>query len=132
MDDLLVRALDGAAADAVASAQVLVVPHARRIVRVVADQAVELVLRLGGRGLDRAQARGDLFDLARAQVLGEASDPAGRHRRGLAKVDPGELPRVFDRMPKVEDLAADGEQLGAGPDPFRAVAYDDHDRLESE
>src|SRR6516162_1185023 len=101
MDDLLVRALDGAAADAVAAAQVLVVAHPRRVVGVVTDQAFELVLRLVRGRLDRAQARDDVVDLARSQLPGEVRNPAGPLRRGVAEVDPGELPRVLHRVPEV-------------------------------
>jgi hypothetical protein len=70
MNDLLMRAFDGAAADAVAEAQVRVVTHALSVCRLVASERLERGLVLGWiqRREPRLQSLDHVVDAARAKI----------------------------------------------------------------
>ncbi len=98
--DLLVRALDGTAADAIALAQVLVIAHAGGIVGVVLYESVESFLHVLVRCLQAAQLCRDLCHFAGAQVGRKPLDEVVGSGGALTEVQACELPGFLDSEPR--------------------------------
>jgi len=121
-----VGTFDSAAPDPVATSEVLVVAHALRVFRVVANQLFQLLFGLLRGRSEALEADDDLFDLASTQVFGDSMDPPISQLGFSTVLQTGKLPSVFDGMPEVEDLAASYEHPGAIPDPLGTIADDNH------
>src|SRR5438093_8279477 len=118
MNDLLVGALDRTTADSVAQAQVLVVAHPMGVFAVVADQLVELLTQLRCARTQPLKLSDNLSDFACAQILRNAVGPSVCLFGAFAISEAGKLPCVLERMPEVEDFAADQEHRCPVPDPL--------------
>jgi hypothetical protein len=132
MHDLLVGALDRTAANAVAEAQVLVVPHPRGMVGVVLDEGVQGRPTGVGSRMQSLQPRDDLPHAASLEVVCEATGPAVGLARALPKLEAGVGPRVLEGMPEVEDLTDVREERGPVPDPLGPVSHDHHDGVRAD
>src|SRR5712691_11272567 len=78
MHDLFVSAFDGTTADPVAQSQVLVIVHARGIVAVIANEALQLFAHLRRLGPHALPSCDDLLYLASLQIFGDRMRNARR------------------------------------------------------
>src|SRR2546426_1096058 len=125
MQHLLMRALHGATADAVAQPQIFIVAHAPGMLAVVVDEALQLFAQLRRLRPHALKSCDDLLHFAGAQVLSNLMDPTVGLLRLFPVKQPGQVPGMFQGVPKVQDFAAAHKHRGPLPDPLGSVA-DDH------
>src|ERR1035438_2735265 len=132
MHDLLMRALDGAAADPVSQPQIFVIAHAGGVCAVVTDQRIQSLPQLRRLWTQPFQPRYDLLHLAGFEIDTDLADPLIGLLRAFAVTHTGKLPGMFHCMPEIEDLATPDKPCGPVPDPFRTITDDDHHRVGAE
>jgi hypothetical protein len=96
---------------------------------VVGNEGLQGRAAVGGDRPQHVEAGDDGLHVAGFEVLGHPPRPVLPAPRPLAKLQPRIGPRVFHRVPEVEDLAAADKQRGAVPDPVRPIAHHDDHRL---
>src|SRR2546425_247309 len=118
MQHLLMRALHGATADAVAQPQIFIVAHAPGMLAVVVDEALQLFAQLRRLRPHALESCDDLLHFAGAQVLSNLMDPTVGLLRLFPVKQPGQVPGMFQGVPKVQDFAAAHKHRGPLPDPL--------------
>src|SRR5450432_2413380 len=112
MHDLLMRALNSAAADPVSQPQILVIAHAGGVCAVVTDQRIQTLTQLRRLWAQTFEPCNDLLHLAGFEIDTDLADPLIGLLRAFAVTQTGKLPRVLHGVPEVEDLAAPDKPCG--------------------
>src|SRR5271167_265791 len=129
MDDLLMGAFHGAAADPIAQSQIFVITHAPSVLAVVVDEPLQTLAQFRCFRLQTLQSGDDLLHLSGPQILGDLMHPTVGLCRTFPIAEMSESPSVFQSVPEIEDFTTARKHAGAIPDPFRTIADNDYHRV---